>query len=221
MAWYTAPSGATCVAAYDAIGAASLADSYVNEVTPGTYNAAPGVAPAWAYGTGWTFNGTTQYLTTGYVPGAGSSLIARVSGLPNTNNHVAGLYLVWAVGAWTAKFFYAHGSWKIGAAIGLPFTGVLAVANTKGYVNGAADPGTVTGAGGVATAYIGAGNSGGVATAFAACSVQAVAFYSGTLSAADVLALTTAMNALPTAAGMLLLAGIRDRKRGGKTGGKQ
>jgi hypothetical protein len=52
--------------------------------------------------------------------------------------------------------------------------------------------------------------------------IAALAIYSGTLSAADVLAITTAMNLLPTAAaGMLLLAGIRDRKRGGKHGGKQ
>lgn len=58
MAWFTAPSGATCVAAYDAIGAASLADSYVNEANPGTFDAAPGVAPTWAYGTGGPYTET-------------------------------------------------------------------------------------------------------------------------------------------------------------------
>jgi hypothetical protein len=50
MAWFTAAGGTTCVAAYDAVGAASLADSYVNEANVGTYTLAPGAAPAWAAG---------------------------------------------------------------------------------------------------------------------------------------------------------------------------
>lgn len=58
-------SGVTCVAAYQSVGAASLAASYVNLANPGTYDAAPGVAPSWASGTGWAFDGTTQWLTTG------------------------------------------------------------------------------------------------------------------------------------------------------------
>lgn len=60
-------AGQTCAAAYQPIGAASLAASYVNLANPGTYNAAPGVAPTLAAG-GWSFDGLTQYLTTGIVP---------------------------------------------------------------------------------------------------------------------------------------------------------
>ena len=61
--WWAVP-GKACVAAYQSIGAASLAASYTNLANPGTYDAAPGGAPTWASATGWTFNGT-QYLETG------------------------------------------------------------------------------------------------------------------------------------------------------------
>ena len=44
--------GKTCIAAYQPKGAASLAASYVNLQQPGTYDAAPGVAPTWAAGGG-------------------------------------------------------------------------------------------------------------------------------------------------------------------------
>lgn len=54
-----------CIAAYQPIGADSLAASYTNLANAGTYDAAPGVAPGWGASTGWTFNGTTQYLTLG------------------------------------------------------------------------------------------------------------------------------------------------------------
>jgi len=59
---------ANCLAAYQPKGAASLAASYSNLANPGTYDAAPGTAPTWAAGTGWVFNGSTQYLTTGLTP---------------------------------------------------------------------------------------------------------------------------------------------------------
>ena len=60
--WYLAGgiSAANCLAAYQPKGAASLAASYSNLANPGTYNAAPGVAPTFDASTGWTFNGSTQ-----------------------------------------------------------------------------------------------------------------------------------------------------------------
>lgn len=57
-------SKANCVAVYQPKGAASYAASKVNLVTPGTYDLSDGAAfPTWAFATGWTFNGATQYLT--------------------------------------------------------------------------------------------------------------------------------------------------------------
>lgn len=64
------------VAVYQPQWATSLANSYINLSNPGTNDAAPGVAPTWAAADGWTFNGTTQYLTTGVVPGASHSVLA-------------------------------------------------------------------------------------------------------------------------------------------------
>lgn len=66
--WYRAGGAPLPVAAYQPKGAADLAASYVNLANPGTYNAAPGVAPSFDAATGWTFNGSTQYLTTGVTP---------------------------------------------------------------------------------------------------------------------------------------------------------
>jgi len=70
-AWWNlfgAIPNANVVAAYQPKDAANLAASYVNLVTPGTYDAAPGTAPTWDATSGWIFNGSTQYLTTGITP---------------------------------------------------------------------------------------------------------------------------------------------------------
>ena len=55
-------SAANAILAYQAKGAASYAASLVNLANPGTYDAYAGSAPTWAAGTGWVFNGSTQYL---------------------------------------------------------------------------------------------------------------------------------------------------------------
>lgn len=65
--WYLA-GGVTPIAAYQPKGSSSLAASYINLISPGTFDAAPGVAPTWDAVNGWTFNGSTQYLTTGIIP---------------------------------------------------------------------------------------------------------------------------------------------------------
>ena len=78
-------SGKTCVAAYQAKGAASLAASYVNLANSGTYDAAPGTAPDWAAGTGWTFDATnSEYLTTGVTPGQTWSWLVRYADVTNS-----------------------------------------------------------------------------------------------------------------------------------------
>lgn len=64
------------VAVYQPKGAASQADSYKNLVN-GLLPAAPGVAPSWDFDNGWTFNGTTQYLTTAIVPTGAYTILVR------------------------------------------------------------------------------------------------------------------------------------------------
>ena len=83
--WWLAGGAPTPVAVYQPKGAASLSASYTNLVNPGTYNAAPGVAPTWDAATGWTFNGTTQYLTTSVIPTGAYSALARFSNSGGVN----------------------------------------------------------------------------------------------------------------------------------------
>lgn len=71
-------SAANAIVAYQPIGAANLAGSYINLANAGTHNAAPGVAPTFDASTGWTFNGT-QYLTTTITPNDSPSIIIRYS----------------------------------------------------------------------------------------------------------------------------------------------
>lgn len=66
--WYLSggvdPSG--CVAAYQAKGASSYAESKVNLANPGTYDLIDGLAyPTWDSVNGWAADGTSQYLDTG------------------------------------------------------------------------------------------------------------------------------------------------------------
>lgn len=200
MAWYTAASsGATCVAAYDAIGAASLADSYVNEANPGTNNAAPGTAPTWAYGTGWTFTGT-QILTTGVTPANDQSwsMIVRLSGAS------AALLVIVGSSVTAGQRFelvssgtgarWANGGFKPGVAVQ---AGVMCVAGSNGYLDGV---GAVSGI----TAWTGAAAAISIGGRNAAPqyigNIAALAIYSGTIDATDVATITAAMLALPTVA---------------------
>jgi hypothetical protein len=203
------------------IGATSLADSYTNEA--GGAALAPGVAPTWTAGVGQVYAGA-QWLLTGLIPAAGWSMLVRFSGA-TTVARICG-----SQGASSTRFRlaaqasagnreYANGGSVLVA--GVPASGVLGVAGQQGYLNGVPD-------GGAIGAWSGTGVNIGVGCYYTTVPVSgytgtiaALAIYSGTLSAADVTTITAAMNALPTAAGMLLLTGIRDRKRGGKTGGKQ
>lgn len=205
MAWFTAPSGAACVAAYDAVGASSLADSYVNEANPGTYTAAPGVAPTWAYGTGWTFNGTTQYLTTGITVTSNtwSVLVRFTNGASTLDRMLCGGY----VGSGTADFglfqvtggksYYVNNALK--AAPSIYTSGVLGMAGKTAYINGAAETGAI-GAGAVTGAGFYVGRNAASANYYFPGKIQALAIYSATLTLADVVAITAAMNALPVAA---------------------
>lgn len=149
-AWY---SGLTdLVAVYQPKGAASLAASYVNLVNPGTFDAAPGTAPTFDAGTGWTFAAaSTQYLTTGITPASGYTILCRFSGVTNgvDNQYLIGqrnntgnrrFYLL--INANANTVVYGSG----GAATVAPelLTGVLAVSGQQGYRNGSADGAAIT-----------------------------------------------------------------------------
>ena len=203
--WNNGGAISGCVAAYAAKGAASLAASYTNLANPGTNNAAPGVAPTWDVSNGWTFNGTTQYLTTGITPTNTQiwSVIIRYSGVASST--VNALFGSWGTAGATPYFTiqprkttgvgYGNGD-LLTIATGLNGA-TLAFAGTTGYRNGIAESGSIPAAAGTFNPiFIGGVNQAGTAARFIAGSIQAFAIYSITLTSSEVSSITTAMNGL-------------------------
>lgn len=202
-AWYVV-AGKTCVAAYQPKDAASLAASYVNLANPGTYDAAPGVAPTWASATGWTFNGINQYLTTGVVPASNqtwSALVRFSNGINANSSCLMGCgspyWMLWDaanIGSWGAWY------WNAGGVLHNPpqiLFGVLGFAGNTAYRNGVAELGSLTAPSGTITrdVWVGGWNNGTLVNATNR-SIQAVAIYSATLTAGEVAAVSAAMAAL-------------------------
>lgn len=196
--WYLAGGAPMPIAAYQPKGAATLADSYINLANPGTYNAAPGVAPTFATATGWTFNGTTQYLTTGVVPTASTTVLVRFSGAT-----ADGVYTM--IGSRTVNFGmrnrvsgarqYFLVSTATGTGAGVD-AGVMAIAGNQGYYNGAADGSAMTAGTYSFSLFIAALNNLGGPAQWWGGNIQAVAIYAATLSATQVAAVSAAMAAL-------------------------
>ncbi len=193
-------AGVTCVAAYQPKGAASLAASYINLANPGTYDAAPGVAPTWATATGWTFNGATQYLLTGITPVNDQtwSMIAQVSNVTQTLfRPIAGTVVLLPTRSFQLQAYrtspgvlYGSGSYQIVAPN--ISAGNLCVAGTQGYRNGVANGAVINAvAGTLAAITIGMTN-----IEYYGGNILALAIYSGTLSAPQVAAVSAAMAAL-------------------------
>jgi hypothetical protein len=208
VSWWLAGgiSAANAIAAYQPKGAASLAASYVNLANPGTYDAAPGVAPTWASGTGWTFNGT-QWLNTGIYPVTGYTIIGRYANLTQTDNRCligAGntphdgheIRVMWNNDP-LKQGAYTHGLGTVASSPGT--ANVVALAGRLLYYAG-----TYVGTVGIATLTsdstygIGAKNYGantGREWAFLG-DILAVAIYNTTLTAGEVAAASAAMAAL-------------------------
>lgn len=200
---------ANAIAVYQPIGAASLAASYTNLANPGTYTAAPGTAPTFAAATGWTFNGSTQYLTTGVVTSSADwSLIIRFSEKSSTNQRallgavktvpsiIRGIQISMDA-AVSNTIFYANGGTAYVETAPRLSSGVLCVAGKSAYRNGTFDATIEAGANVPPLAlYIGAANVNTLAVLHCNMQVQAIAIYNTTLSAAQVAAISSAMSAL-------------------------
>jgi hypothetical protein len=205
-------AAANCIAAYTPKGKASLVLSYNNDAAPGngladgTYDAAPGTAPTFD-ATGWTFNGSNQYLDTGYSPGvtSGSSMIVRFSGVLAASFGAVmgalnyGASSGWGIQPWrpaTTVVNYVNGTSTRQVSPQVE-SGVLAIAGMQAYRNGVADGASWTYGAWVSyhSIYVGMwrGYSG---LYYRACSVQAAALYDVVLNAAQVSAISAAMAAL-------------------------
>ncbi len=201
--WWNANGASGVTAAYQSIGASSLATSYINKASPGTNDANVGIAPTWDTSSGWIFNGSSQYLTTGIIPSTATTAIVRFSSagtgqiLATTDSSTWNRFVLLAINTpngWGP--FYASGNQAWGGYSGVT-SGVLAIAGRKGYFNGTEQ---VTLADYTTSATqginIGRGGTGTVSPQYYAGNVQAVAIYNETLTQEQVQGVTTAMSAL-------------------------
>lgn len=194
-------SAANCIAAYQPKGAADLAASYVNLANPGTYNAAPVVAPNFD-SAGWVFTGT-QWLTTGVNPNGTKklySMFIRVSNIGDTlfsqallgsyNNQQNSLMILIVENKY--NFYSSGGIANVGVASSAG--GVIGISGANGYVNGISVC-TIPDGVNLASGVITIASTNGTRI-FKSGKVQAVAIYNTPLTAPQVAALTAAMAAL-------------------------
>jgi len=214
--WYLSGgiAAANCIAAYTPKGAASLAASYDNNAAPGngladgTYDCTLGVAPGWDAANGWQGTGLA-YLKTGIIPTDITwSAIVKMTTSNIVNNGMPFGSRVSAI----ANTFYVMPQGVAGAfgnvrecnaspnddSVNTGWYGnhSLGFAGNKSYRNGLFLKNLVQSAG-VATleTYIMALNNNGVAAFIfpAAWYVSSIAFYNTTITAAQILAVHTAM----------------------------
>ncbi len=195
-------AGKTCVAAYQPKGAASLAASYVNLVTPGTYDCTVPTAAPTLDANGWIFNGSSQFLTTGIAPNGNYSMLVCFSDGATTGDHcICGTYptttsdgfSLWQITA--GKSYYCNS--QLLASANYITSGVLGLAGKAAYKNGTAD-GTI-GAGAIVGSnaiFVGKNNNGFATSYWFAGKVQALVIYSDTLTAGQMATVSAAMAAL-------------------------
>ena len=202
--WWLAGGAPTPVAAYQPKSAASLAASYVNLANPGTYDAAPGTAPGFDAATGWTFNGSSQYLTTSIIPAttAWSALVRLSDGTGNGQvfgNRRSGSndgYHIHPTYVGTTIYFRNAGNYNKSPVVA---SGVIGIVGKAAYINGAS-VGTIDTSASLTDVQIFIGASlnktDGAVTNYYNCKIQAFAIYNTTLTAPQVAAISAAMAAL-------------------------
>jgi hypothetical protein len=190
-----------------------LAVSYLNLATLGNANIDPavvgGVAPTWAAGTGWIFNGLSQYLQSGIIAltTTYSIIIQFTGGIDAVFQCLAGAYRDAGGNASFALYnrhFLSQVAYENGSIASFALVpprldaGSLALANKQGYRNGVSDGGAIPA--GIPTnpqqVYVGAMNYNGGAIQFFTGNMIALAIYNVTLTAPQVLARATAMSLL-------------------------
>lgn len=145
--WHSLPG---VVAAYQPIAApdpvAARQNVGVNMRRVGQYSAAPGVAPTWSATTGWTFNGTDQFLRAGVISSNEVSLLCRFSDGPSSSTTiVVALGATWCIVAphggstqYGNGVTYMHGGTARVKAPPL-VSGVLGLTPARCYRNGIDD----------------------------------------------------------------------------------
>jgi hypothetical protein len=208
--WWVAGGAPTPWAAYQPKGAASFAASLIDLTGNGNNAGDPGGAntPDWDAVNGWDFDATaSEYLTTAFVPGDDNtqSVIVQFTGASVNGGMLAGarhdsdsqVYLGPRKGGSDDREYANAGAVTAGARVA---SGNMAVAGNRGYYNGIAE-GAAMGAwvGGIALVplHIGRLNRDDAAPGnYFTGYIQALVIYDSTITAAQVLAVATAMAAL-------------------------
>lgn len=192
-------AAANCIAAYQPKGAADLAASYVNLANPGTYNAAPGTAPTFDTTTGWTFNGSTQYLIAPITPAAGWSFLIQFANADITNGNWhgsvssgGGIKYFELCPGYANEVYYAMGG-LLNKSPSLA-TGNLGWRGQTAIRNGI-DDGSIPAGNGVCVLnpYIGNRNNDGSADRPLSGKVSAVVYYAVTITSDQAIAVSAAM----------------------------
>lgn len=197
-------SASNAKAVYQPIGAVSLAASYTDLSGNGN-DAAPGTAPTFASSTGWTFNGSSQYLTTGVTPAVGSTLLIRFSNsTTGGTDALAGTfgggsnYVIYNATTVGYLFRYLDGQTFVGSDLVGDY--VITMASNTGYLDGASVATITTSIGTTPSGpmFVGAyrdfttGNPAG----YYIGNILAVAYYDTVLTGDQVVAVSTAAAAL-------------------------
>lgn len=191
-----------CIAAYQPKGAASLADSYKNIANPGVYDAAPGTAPTWSATAGWIFAAaSSQYLTNGITPTNTWSVLVRCSDQQNGGDTwVFGNYNAtgWGIQPlYLASTRYYNGT-TVTVGGGDRVNGVWGLVGAQGYFNGLAEGAATAGNASLGAAMF-IGDISGAYRRYFTGYIQSMAIYNVTLTAAQVWAVSYAMNVLALA----------------------
>ena len=213
--WYLSGgiAAVNCLAAYTPKGATSLAASYDNNAAPGngladgTYDCTLGIAPGWDAVNGWIGNAANKYLKTGdLTPPLGAptwSVLVRFAGTPA--NCLMGFRdqitpLMGALNFYPStggRRYYRHGAPDGVSFIGGVASGVMGVAGSTPYLNGAAEAGNTGGT--IDQTWpllILCFNNNGSPGAYTDASIQAIAVYDITLTGPQMAAVSAAMAAL-------------------------
>jgi hypothetical protein len=197
-------SGKTCIAAWQGIGAASQAASYENLANSGTYDLSLGVAPTWSTVTGWTFNGSTQWLETGITGGNSYTGIFRITSSgaqakamfgETTGAGAATRFNIYPRYTGDVVYFRSGGNYN---QSNTTTSGVFAVTPAYGYIDGtplgaltAPHSGSTS-----STVALGGHKVSGSVSEFWSGSIQAAAIYTATLTDGEISTLTDSINAL-------------------------
>ena len=203
--WMTGGITATPIGVWKPKGAVSLAASYVNLAKPGNPDITEGSAPTWDNVSGWVFNGTSYLISNIYpLSDASMTIACRFSDATGTSNH--GIFgsgnnsspyngCMFQHSLSNNKKQYSNDG--LSSASGRYTSGVACVNGRAGYMNGILDVGPWTDSAQAMPTdhliYIGGLDLDGSVAQRAACKIQAIAIYSGTLTADQVKALYVTM----------------------------